>query len=91
MPVRHTRVTCYDFLTQERESYCGELVNASEWNTSLVARVTCEFVFVFFPNLVPSLNDEKRIEVSISLFIMVHSGHVTVMWLSHDIPFPPAN
>ena len=65
MPMRHTRVTCYDFLTQGRESYSGELVNASEWNTGLVVRVTCEFVFVFFLNLVPSLNDEKRIEVSI--------------------------
>ena len=72
MPVRHTRVTWYDFLTQERESYSGKLVKASEWNTNLVVRVTCEFVFVFFLNLVPSLNDEKRTEVSISLCIVVH-------------------
>ena len=91
MPVRHTRVTYYNFLTQGRESYSGELVNASEWNTSLVIHVTCEFMFVFFLNLVPSLNDEKRIEVSISLCIMVHSGYVTVMWLSHNVHFPPAN
>ena len=77
--MRHTRVTCYDFLTQERESYCGELVTASEWNTSLVVHVTCEFVFVFFLNLVPSLNDEKRIEVSIPLCITVYSSHVTVV------------
>ena len=79
MHERHMRITCYDFLTQGRESYSGELVTAFEWNTSLVICVTCELMFVFFLYLVPSLNDEKRIEVRKPLYIMVHSGHVTVM------------
>ena len=47
--VRHTRVTCYDFLTQEKESYSGELVTSSEWNTSLVVRVICEFCVSLLP------------------------------------------
>ena len=64
---RHMRITYYDFLTRGRESYFGELVTASEWNTSLVICVTCELMFAFFLNLVPSLNDEKRIEVRIPL------------------------
>ena len=49
----------------------------------LVICITCELMLVFFFNLVPGLNDKKRIEVRIPLYIMVHSGHVTVMWLSH--------
>ena len=57
---RHMRITCYDFQTRGRESHSGELVTASERNTSLVIRITCELIFVFFLNLVPSLNDEKK-------------------------------
>ena len=79
MPVRLTRVTCYDFLTQGRESYYGELVTASEWNISLVIHVTCEFAFFFFLNLVLSLKEEKRIEVSHCYALW----YTVVMWLSH--------
>ena len=94
MHERCMRITCYDFLTRGRESYSGELVTASEWNTSLVIGVTCDLMFAFFLYLVPSLNDEKRIEVRIPLYIGTQwscDSHVTVMWLSHDVPFPATN